>query len=80
MAWIEKRQGKNGVSYRISVSCGVDGNGRQIMRRMSWKPSEGMTQRQIEKALNRVASDFERSFEQGFQLGQKQTFPNMLPM
>jgi len=74
MAWIEKRQGKNGISYRISVSCGIDENGKQIMRRMSWKPSEGMTQRQTEKALNRAAADFERSIEQGFLLDQKQTF------
>lgn len=74
MAWIEKREGKNGVSYRISVSCGIDENGKQIMRRMSWKPGEGMTQRQIEKAVNRAAADFERSIEQGFLLDQKQTF------
>ena len=74
MAWIEKREGKTGVSYRISVSCGMDENGKQIMRRMSWKPREGMTQRQIEKAVNRAASDFERSIEQGFLLDQKQTF------
>lgn len=74
MAWIEKREGKNGVSYRISVSCGIDGNGKQIMRRMSWRPCEGMTQRQIEKALNRAAADFERSIEQGFLLDQRQTF------
>lgn len=74
MAWIEKRQGKKGISYRISVSCGVDGNGKQIMRRMSWKPDEGMTRRQTEKALARAAADFERSVEQGFLLDQKQTF------
>ena len=74
MAWIEKREGKNGISYRISVSCGIDENGKQMMRRMSWKPSEGMTQRQIEKALNRAAADFERTIEQGFLLDQKQTF------
>ena len=69
MAWIEKRQGKNGVSYRISVSCGIDGNGKQIMRRMSWKPTEGMTQRQTEKALARAVTDFERSIEQGVPSG-----------
>ena len=74
MAWIEKRQGKNGVSYRISVSCGIDGNGKQIMRRMNWKPDKSMTQRQIEKALARAAADFERSVEHGFLLDQKQTF------
>lgn len=74
MAWIEKRQGKNGISYRISVSCGIDGNGRQIMRRMSWKPPMNMSDKKIEKELNRVVVDFERSIEQGFLLDQKQTF------
>lgn len=74
MAWIEKRAGKNGVSYRISVSCGIDGNGKQIMRRMSWKPPQNISPKRIEKELNRVAVDFERSIEQGYSLDQKQTF------
>lgn len=74
MAWIEKREGKKGVSYRISVSCGIDGNGKQIMRRMSWKPPQNISPKRIEKELNRVAVDFERSIEQGYSLDQKQNF------
>lgn len=74
MAWIEKRKGKNGDSYRISVSCGIDSSGKQIMRRMNWKPPKNMTHKRIEKELNRVAVDFERSIKEGFQLDQKQAF------
>lgn len=73
MAWIEKRDGKRGVSYRISVSCGVDNNGKQLYRRMTWKPKSNMTPRQIEKALARAAADFEREIEQGFVPDHKQT-------
>lgn len=74
MAWIEKREGRRGVSYRICASCGIDSNGQQIVRRTTWRPKNNMTPRQIEKALARAAADFEREIEQGFLLDHKQTF------
>ena len=37
-------------------------------------PRAGMTERQIDRALNRAVSDFERELEQGFQLDHKQSF------
>lgn len=74
MAWIERREGKRGVSYRISVSCGMDSLGHQIMRRTTWRPEPGMTARQTEKALARAAADFEREIEQGYALDNRQTF------
>lgn len=74
MAWIERREGKRGVSYRISVSCGTDSLGHQIMRRTTWRPTPGMTARQTEKALARAAADFEREIEQGYALDNRQTF------
>lgn len=74
MAWVERREGKRGVSYRISVSCRMDSQGRQVMRRTTWKPKPGMTARQIEKALDRAVADFEREIEQGYALDNRQTF------
>ncbi len=74
MAWIERREGKRGVSYRISVSCGMDSLGHQIMRRITWRPEPGMTARQTEKALARATADFEREIEQGYALDNRQTF------
>ena len=74
MATIEKITGKTGTAYRISVSAGFDTNGKRIRHRTMWKPTPGMTPRQIEKAVQRAAVDFERSIEQGYSLDNKQTF------
>ena len=74
MATIEKITGKNGASYRISVSGGFDTSGKRIRHRMTYKPAPGMTERQIQKAVQRAATDFERSIEQGYSLDNKQTF------
>lgn len=74
MAHIEKIKGKRGTSYRFIVSGGFDSNGKRIFHKKTWKPPEGMTPRQIEKAVQRAAMDFERSIEQGYSLDNKQTF------
>lgn len=74
MATIEKITGKNGTTYRITVSCGMDSKGKRIRHRMNYKPAPGMTERQIQKAVQRAAADFERSIEQGYALDNKQTF------
>ena len=74
MATIEKIPGKNGATYRITVSAGFDTHGKCIRHRMNYKPTPGMTPRQIEKAVQRAAADFERSIEQGFALDNRQTF------
>jgi len=58
MATIEKR----GDAYRITVTDGYDIHGKQIRHRMTWTPKPGMTEKQIEKELNRVAVRFEDQF------------------
>ena len=55
MATITKR----GNSYRITVSCGYDLNGKQLRRTMTWVPPDGMTAKQIQKEANRQAVLFE---------------------
>lgn len=62
MATIKKR----GDSYLIRVSCGYDVNGKHKEQSMTWRPDEGMTQRQIEKELNRQAVMFEEKVNHGF--------------
>ena len=74
MAHIEKIEGKRGTTYRFIVSGGFDTNGKRITHKKTWKPPEGMTARQIEKAVQRAAVDFERSIEQGYALDNRQTF------
>lgn len=58
MASIEKR----GDSYRITVSCGYSADGsRQIKQSVTWKPSKpNLTPKQLEKALQAAAAEFER--------------------
>ncbi|MDE5577735.1 MAG: site-specific integrase [Oscillospiraceae bacterium] len=63
MATIQKRNG----SYSIRVSCGYDTKGKQIIQSMTWKPSEGMTLKQIEKELKRQSVLFEEACMKGFQ-------------
>lgn len=74
MATIEKIQNKSGDSYRITVAGGFDTSGKRIRHRMNYKPTPGMTPRQIEKAVQRAAADFERSIEQGYALDNRQAF------
>lgn len=57
MATITKR----GESYRIRVSDGYTASGKQVMRSMTWTPAPGMTERQIQKELNRQAVLFEEA-------------------
>lgn len=61
MANIEKR----GDSYRITVSCGYDVEGKKIRAHMTWKPDKGMTERQIKKELERQAVLFEERCGKG---------------
>lgn len=61
MATIRKR----GNSYQIRVSVGYDINGNHKEQSMTWKPPEGMTERQIQKELNRQVVMFEEACANG---------------
>lgn len=61
MATVQKR----GNSYRIRVSCGYDINYNQIVKSHTWKPEAGMTQKQIEKELERQIVLFEQKVKSG---------------
>lgn len=61
MPTIEKRNG----SYRITVSAGYDMQGKQIKKRMTWKPLPTMTEKQIQKELQRQAVLFEEQVQNG---------------
>ncbi len=50
---------KRGNSYQIRVSCGYDTKGNQVSKTMTWKPPEGMTERQAEKEAYKQAILFE---------------------
>lgn len=74
MANITPIKGKKSTSYKITVSRGRDLNGNQIRPTMTWTPEPGMTKRQIEKEVNRIAYEFEREIKLGFQADDRQTF------
>lgn len=50
---------KRGNSYQIREGVGYKPDGTQISRSMTWSPAPGMSERQIEKELNRQAVIFE---------------------
>ena len=62
MASYEKR----GNSYRIKASCGYNAQGKQVFQRITWTPPEGMTEKQIEKELNRQCVLFDEECKKGF--------------
>ncbi|MGM9937211.1 MAG: tyrosine-type recombinase/integrase [Candidatus Ornithomonoglobus sp.] len=62
MATISKR----GNSYSIRVSCGYDNQGKQLIQSLTWKPEPNMTERQIQKELNRQAVMFEERCKLGY--------------
>lgn len=74
MANIKRIEGKNGISFKITVTSGRDQNGKQIRHYMTWAPERPMTERQIQKAVEQAAFEFEQSIQQGFQLDRRQTF------
>lgn len=74
MASIEKRIGKNGDSYRITVSAGYTKDGKKVKHTKTWTPDPGMSEKKIAKTLQRVAADFERDIELGYQTDNRQTF------
>jgi integrase len=73
MANIRKVENKSGISYQITVSAGRSGE-KQVRHYKTYKPDPDMTQRQIEKELNRIAVEFESGIEQGYTLDNRQTF------
>lgn len=66
MANIQKRTTKDGkTTYRIRVYAGEAQDGKKILKSMTYCPADGMTVRQIEKAVQKAAMEFERQVQQG---------------
>lgn len=73
MATIKRIDGKSGVSFKITVTKGTDISGKQVRHYRTWKPAPGMTEKQMQKAVQRAAMDFEREIEQGYEVDNRQT-------
>lgn len=61
MATVRKR----GNAYQIRVSVGYDSAGRQLEKSTTWKPPRGMTEKQIQKELERQKVLFEEQCKSG---------------
>ena len=62
MASIDKR----GDSYRIRVFRGYDAAGKKLKPfQMNWTPREGISEKKLEKELNRIAVEFEMKCREG---------------
>lgn len=56
---------KRGDSYRITVYCGRDVNGKLIRRTTTWKPDKKYTEKQLEKEVQKQATLFEEKVLSG---------------
>ena len=56
---------KRNDTYRIKVSCGYDVSGKQVIKSMTYRPQAGMSDKAIEKEVNRQAVLFEEQCKQG---------------
>lgn len=56
---------KRGNAYLIRASSGLTVSGKQVRPSMTWKPTPGMSERQIEKELQRQMVLFEEECHGG---------------
>ena len=56
MAYAEKRP--NGT-YRLRASCGYTAEGRQVQRSKTWKPAPGLSDKKLEKELQKALQAFQ---------------------
>lgn len=65
MATIQKRQRKKGIVYTITACNKNDTNGRQIRKSMSYIPDPKLTEKQVEKEVQKLALQFEEDVKNG---------------
>lgn len=79
MANIQIRTNKDGkTTYRIRVYAGEAQDGKKVMKSTTYCPADGMTARQIEKAVQKAAMDFERQVQQGGLVADSMTVDELL--
>lgn len=74
MANIKRIDGKTGPAFKITVTSGRGADGKQKRHYMTWKPEPGMTEKKMEKAVQKAAFEFEQQIEQGFIADNRQRF------
>ncbi len=74
MATIKRIEGARGVSYKITVHCGYDAEYRKIRHYKTWRVPEGWSEKRALREVNKIAVEYERQIQQGYQLDNHQTF------
>lgn len=65
MASVKMINNKKGISYKITVSCGYDKNGKKLVKTTTYRPDPNLTQRQQKKALQRYVIEYEDKIKNG---------------
>lgn len=71
---IRKITGKNGLSYKITVSMGRNQEGKQVRHYKTFTPEPSMRESRADKEAAKIAMQFEEELRQGYQMNQKITF------
>ena len=77
MPSIEPRYNKAGqlLHYRLVVSGGLNWEGKQIRRRITWKPPRpGMSVKQMEREAMAAAFKFEEAIQAGYEIDKVKKF------
>ena len=69
MATIIKRKLKQGVSYRIQVRLKNKGTGEYETMSTTWQRPEHMTEREVKRALEKFANEYEESLRAEYEVG-----------
>ena len=71
---VKKIAGKNGFSYKITVSLGRDQAGKQLRHFKTYTPPPEMKEARADKEAARIALQFEEELRQGYQPDNRMTF------
>lgn len=75
MASISTYNGKNGITYKITVSCGYTPNGKKITKTKTVKADKDKTDKQNYKDVQRIATEFENTVINGLYMdGERLSF------
>ena len=74
MASIVEVKNKRGISYKITVSNGIDIRGKKITKSTTFKPDPNQTPKQQDKALNKFAYEFEEKVKNSKCLNNEKLF------
>ena len=74
MATIQRIEGKNSVSDKITVHCGYDHEYRKIQHYKTWRVPDGWSVKRADREAQKIALKFEQSLSQGYLPDNRQTF------